>query len=84
MFLDEDEKTSLHYAACLASPDILRLLIDKVGQILAKENQGKNAIDYAAIGDKTKNLKLLFSRVQKNGIQKEKIQDLKNNAKHKK
>lgn len=55
-----------------------------MGQILAKENQGKNAIDYAAIGDKTKNLKLLFSRVQKNGIQKEKIQDLKNNAKHKK
>ena len=51
-----------------------------MGQILAKENQGKNAIDYAAIGDKTKNLKLLFSRVQKNGIQKEKIQDLKNNA----
>ena len=44
------------------------------------KNKEKNAIDYAAIGGKTKNLKLLFSHAQKNGIQKEEIQDLKNNA----
>ena len=38
---DEDEKTSLHYAACLASPDILRLLIDKGGKFWLKKIKGR-------------------------------------------